>query len=402
MKRYNYKATEKATKKSVNGTIQAESEREAGKLLVDQGYIPDKIEEEGTQGIIAKLMNRVTAKDRIIFTRQFATLIGAGLPMARSLRTAAEQSTSKPMRSVIEDITASVEAGKSLSDSLAQHPDVFGDVYLALVAAGEMSGTLDVALARLATQDEKDASMMSKIKGAMVYPGIIFAVIIVVLAFMMIEVVPEVRKLYEDMDKELPKITEVLVQISDFFSNQWWIVLIVLGLIVYAINAFRKTKAGKNFFSLFKLNVPIFNTLFQRLYMTRFARTMEMLLGTGVSMLDAMHISARATSNTYMEDQINASSEKVKAGKALSESISDLDYMLPLVPQMISIGEQSGKIDEMLGKAAEVYENELDEKIANISTMIEPVLMVVMAGLIGVVIAGTLLPIYSLVSAVGQ
>ncbi|MBQ8996840.1 type II secretion system F family protein [Candidatus Saccharibacteria bacterium] len=400
MKRFNYKAVEKKTRKTVSGTIQAESEREAGKLLVEQGYIPERIVDESSTGVLAKLTNKVATKDRIIFTRQFATLIGAGLPMARSLKTAAEQSTSKPMKAVIEDISASVEAGKPLSEALATHPDVFNDVYLSLVAAGEASGTLDTALARLATQDEKDSSMISKIRGAMVYPGIIFLVIIVVLAFMMIEVVPEVRKLYEDMDKTLPAITKVLVNISDFFANQWWIVLLVVTGIVYAINVYRKTDAGKRTFALFKLNVPIFNSLFQRLYMNRFSRTMEMLLGTGVSMLDALKISARATSNYYMEQQFMEASEKVKAGKPLSESISDLDYILPLVPQMISIGEQSGKIDEMIGKAAEVYENELDEKIANISTLIEPVLMVIMAGLIGVVIAGTLLPIYSLVSTI--
>ncbi|MBR3256832.1 type II secretion system F family protein [Candidatus Saccharibacteria bacterium] len=400
MKRFKYKAIEKGSKKVISGSIQAENERAAGKLLVEQGYIPDSIIEEGGEGILSKLSSKVTSKDRILFTRQFATLIGAGLPMARSLKTAAEQSNSKPMQAVVDDVRANVEAGKSLSDSLAMHPDVFGDVYLSLVAAGEVSGTLDVALARLAAQDEKDASMISKIRGAMVYPAIIFVVILVVLGFMLIEVVPEVRKLYEDMNKPLPGITNFLVNVSDFFVNQWWILVLVIGAIVYGINAYRKTDAGKRTFALIKLNVPMFNTLFQRLYMTRFARTMEMLLGTGVSMLDALKISARATSNFYMEEQFMAASEKVKAGKPLSESISDLDYILPLVPQMISIGEQSGKIDEMLGKAAEVYENELDEKIANISTMIEPVLMVVMAGLIGVVIAGTLLPIYSLVSSI--
>ena len=400
MRRYIYKATEKSSRKTVSGTIQAESERAAGKLLVDQGYIPEKIEEEDKKSLIAKLKNKVSTKDRIIFTRQFATLIGAGLPMSRSLKTAAEQSTSKPMKAVIEDVTASVEAGKALSDSLAQHPDVFNDVYLSLVAAGEMSGTLDTALARLATQDEKDSSMISKIRGAMVYPGIIFLVIIAVLAFMLVAVVPEVRKLYMDMNKELPGITQALVSISDFFSNQWWVIAIILVAAVLGIRAYRRTDAGKKTFALFKLNVPVFNSLFQRLYMNRFCRTMEMLLGTGVSMLDAIHISARATSNFYMQQQFEAAAEKVKAGKALSESVQDLDYVLPLVPQMINIGEQSGKIDEMIGKAAEVYENELDEKIANISTMIEPFLMVIMAGLIGIVIAGTLLPIYSLVSSI--
>ena len=400
MRRYVYKATERSTRKSVSGVIQAESEREAGKLLVDQGYIPDRIEEEDKKNFIAKMKNKVGTKDRIIFTRQFSTLIGAGLPMSRSLKTAAEQATSASMKAVIEEVTASVEAGKSLSEALSQHPDVFNDVYLSLVAAGEMSGTLDTALARLAAQDEKDANMISKIRGAMVYPGIIFVVIIAVLAFMMVLVVPEVRKLYSDMNKELPTITQILVQISDFFANQWYIVFGALALIVYALHTYRRTDAGKKTFALFKLNVPVFKTLFQRLYMNRFSRTMEMLLGTGVSMLDAIHISARATSNYYMEEQFNSAAEKVKSGKALSESIQDLNYILPLVPQMISIGEQSGEIDEMIGKAAEVYENELDEKIANISTMIEPFLMVIMAGLIGIVIAGTLLPIYSLVTSI--
>ncbi|MBR5389399.1 type II secretion system F family protein [Candidatus Saccharibacteria bacterium] len=400
MRRYNYKATEKSSRKTVTGVIQAESEREAGKLLVDQGYIPERIEEEDKKSLIAKMKNKVGTKDRIIFTRQFATLIGAGLPMSRSLKTAAEQATSASMKAVIEEVTASVEAGKSLSEALSQHPDVFNDVYLSLVAAGEMSGTLDTALARLAAQDEKDSNMISKIRGAMVYPGIIFVVIIAVLAFMMVLVVPEVRKLYSDMNKELPDITKVLVNISDFFANQWYIVVGIIGLTIYGLRTYRRTDAGKKTFALFKLNVPVFNSLFQRLYMNRFSRTMEMLLGTGVSMLDAIHISARATSNYYMEEQFNSAAEKVKSGKALSESIQDLNYILPLVPQMINIGEQSGKIDEMIGKAAEVYENELDEKIANISTMIEPFLMVIMAGLIGIVIAGTLLPIYSLVSSI--
>ena len=400
MKRFSYRATDKATRKPVSGVIQAESEKAAGKILVEQGYIPEKIVDEDQKGLFSQLTNKASSKDRIIFTRQFATLIGAGLPIARSLKTASEQSTSPAMKQVIDDVSTSVESGRSRSDAFGGHPEVFNDVYLALVAAGEASGTLDVALARLATQDEKDAAMISKIRGAMVYPAIIFVVILVVLGFMMIEVVPEVRKLYEDMNKPLPGITQFLVNVSDFFAEKWWLVLLILGAIVYGINAYRKTPPGKRTFALFKLNVPMFNTLFQRLYMNRFARTMEMLLGSGVSMLEALKISARATSNFYMEEQFNSAAEKVKAGKPLSECVEELDYVLPLVPQMIGIGEQSGKIDEMIGKAAEVYENELDEKIANISTMIEPVLMVVMAGLIGVVIAGTLLPIYSLVSAI--
>lgn len=401
MKRYNYKAKEVKTGKIVKGSVQAESERAAGKLLLDQGYMPEKIVDENADGFLSKAKSKVAAKDRIVFTRQFATLIGAGLPLSNSLQTVLEQTTSKPMKAVIEDLLASVEAGKSLSEACKKHPDVFNNVYQSLVAAGEMSGTLDVSLERLANQQEKDAAMLSKIRGAMVYPAIIFLVIIAVLVFMMVAVVPQVKSLYADMGEELPGLTAFLVSLVDFFGAFWWLVAIVLGLIIWGFLNFRKTTTGIKFFATVKLNVPIFKKMFQRLYMSRFARTMEMLLSTGVSMLDSMGISAKAASNVVVEEQVMIAAEKVKAGKPLSEALKGRDYILPLVPQMASIGEESGKIDEMLGKAATVYENELDELIANISTMIEPILMVVMAGLIAVVIGGTLLPIYSLVSSVG-
>ena len=400
MKRFTYKATDRKTGKVVKGSIQADNERIAGKLLLEQGYIPEKITVEGGTGIVAKASNKIKSQDRIVFTRQFATLIGAGLPLAASLRTAAEQSASKPMKAVIEDILSSVEAGKSLSEAMGKHPDVFNGVYLSLVYAGETSGTLDKALEQLATQDEKDAAMMSKIKGALVYPAIILVVIIAVLIFMIFAVVPEVKKLYLDMGETLPGLTQALVALTDFMVNFWWLVLIVLVIIGVGISRMVKTDAGKKMIDGMKLRVPIFGPLFHRLYMTRFARTMQMLLMTGVSMLDAMHISAKATANLVMEEELNKAAEKVKSGKPLSEAVDGVEFVLPLVPQMASIGEQSGQIDEMLGRAAAVYENELDEKIANISTMIEPILMVVMAALIGVVVAGTLLPIYSLVSSI--
>ena len=399
MKRYNYRAKDQKTNKVIKGSIQADSEKEAGKLILNQGYIPISVVSEG-DGLFGGLMKtKVKANDRIVFTRQFATLIGAGLPLAASLRTVADQSTSQAMKVVIEDVLTSVEGGKSLHDALARHPKVFNEVYLSLVEAGEASGTLDTSLTQLATQDEKDAAMMSKIKGALVYPAILLVVIIAVLAFMMVEVVPEVQSLYEDMGEELPELTAFLVGLTDFFANFWWLVAMVVGILVFLIVQFRATESGKEVFAKFKLKVPIFNTLFQRLYMTRFARTMEILLATGVTMLESMHISARATSNVAVEKELQKAAERVKAGEPLSESLQDREYIMPLVPQMASIGEQSGKIDEMLGRVAAVYENELDEKIANISTMIEPVLMVVMAGMIAVVLMGTLLPIYSLVSS---
>ena len=399
MKRFNYKAKEKSTGKIVKGNIQAENEQTAGRLLIDQGYIPQSVVEEGTGLFGGK--GHVTNKDRIMFTRQLSTLIGAGLPLATSLRTVIEQTQSKSMKSIAEEILANVESGKSLYDAFAAHPEVFNGVYLALIQAGETSGTLDIALKRLADQEEKDAAMLSKIKGALVYPAIILVVIIAVLAFMMIMVVPQVRDLYDDMGEELPGMTQFLVNVSDFFASFWWLVLLIICGIVGAIwYAVKRTPFGRKAMDSFKIHVPIFGGLFKKLYVSRFARTAEMLLATGVPMLDSVKIAINATSNVVVEEEYSKSLDIIKGGKALSESLKDRNYMLPLVPQMASIGEESGKIDEMLGKAAAVYENELDEQINGISTMIEPILMVAMAGIIGIVIGGTLLPIYSLVNSV--
>lgn len=399
MKRFNYKAKDKKTGKTVKGNIQAENEQTAGRLLIEQGYIPQTVTEEG-KGLLSN-KGHVTAKDRITFTRQMATLIGAGLPLATSLRTVAEQTQSKTMKGIVEEVLAKVEAGKTLHESFAEHPDIFNGVYLALIKAGETSGTLDLALKRLADQEEKDAAMLSKIRGALVYPAIILVVIIAVLAFMMILVVPQVKGLYEDMGKELPGLTKFLVAISDFFGQFWWLVMIITGATIAGIYYYiKRTSSGRKIADAFKLKVPLFGGLFKKLYVSRFARTTEMMLATGVPMLDSVKIAIESTNNKVVEEEYSKSLEIIKGGKTLSEGLKERNYMLPLVPQMASIGEESGKIDEMLGKAATVYENELDEQINNISTMIEPILMVIMAGLIGVVIGGTLLPIYSLVSTV--
>ncbi len=398
MKRFEYKARDSKTGKIVKGAIQAENERTAGKLLIEQGYTPDKIEEESDGGFLARFRNKIKSKDRNVFTRQFATLIGAGLPLSNSLRVVAEQTTSKPMRKLIEAILADVEAGQTLTQACSKYPKVFNDLYIALLKAGEASGTLDLSLTRLADQNEKDDKMMSDIRGALTYPSIILLVIIAVLVFMVVAVVPQVQNLYKDLGKELPFATSILVSISDFILDQWYIVLVILTILIWFLIQFAKTDVGKRWFALLKLNVPLFKTLFWRLYNSRFARTAQNLLSTGVSIQDSLRISGEAIGNIVLQEQVEICMEKVKQGKPFSESIKDRSYILPLIPQMASIGEQSGKIDEMLGKAATVYENELDEQIRTISTLIEPILMVVMALMVGFIIIAVLMPIYSIVS----
>ena len=400
MRHFSYRAKD-GKGKPIKGVLQAENENAAGKMLLDQGLVPDRITEVDEAGLIGKLKKRVSTKDKIIFTRQFATLIGAGLPLSNTLRTLLEQTESKPMKRVIEDILQQIEAGKTLADACAKHPEVFNQVYLSLLQAGEASGTLDLALKRLADQQEKDESMMSKIRGAMTYPAIVLFVIIAVVIFMMVMVVPQVENLYSDMGKELPGATKLLVGVSNFIMNQWYIVLIAVVVFGVVFIQFFRTKTGKRWLALFFLNVPVFKNLFLRLYNARFARTMQMLLSTGVAMLDSMQMSAEATNNVIYMEQIISAKEMVQAGKPLSTSVKDKKYIMPLVPQMASIGEESGKIDEMLGKAAKVYEDELDEQINAISTLIEPILMVVMALLIGFIVLAVLMPIYTLVSSVG-
>ena len=402
MNKYSYEARDAASNKIVKSTVQAESEIAAAKLLSAQGFTPLKIElEDDRAGIIKQFTNRVTTKDKIVFTRQLATLIGAGLPLSQSMRTVHEQTQNKSMQQIVQEIIGDIEGGRSLSDAFNKHPKVFDNVYLALVSAGEASGTLDEALRRVAAQQEKDAAMMSKIKGALTYPIIVLLVIVAVLGFMLVAVVPQVKNLYKDLNKELPLLTKIMVDTADFFINYWWIVIIVAGIGVYFLIQYLKTEAGIKTKDTFKLNVPMFSGMFRRLYMARFTRTGQTLMSTGVAMLDMLNITSTAVNNTVVAQGIDRAAEKVKGGKSLSSSLRNEDYFLEMVPQMISIGEQSGKIDEMMGKCAQIYEDELDEEIRTISTAIEPVLMVVLAVVAGGMVGAILFPIYSLVNGVG-
>lgn len=395
---FDYAARDTSTNKVVHSTVQAESERAAAKLLMSQGIIPLEIIEQGKKAdFISRFTNRVRSKDRIIFTRQLATLINAGLPLAQSLRTLQTQTENKAMVVVINDIITSIEGGSTLAQAFGKHPEVFNEVYLALIAAGETSGTLDQALERVADQQEKDAEILGKVRGAMVYPGIVLFVIGGVIGFMLFTVMPQVQRLYHDLKKTLPWTTQVLVDSANFATQYWWLVLFLLGAAIYFTRRYVKTDNGREIIDTLKIRMPLFGVMFMKLYMARFARTGQTLLSTGVPMLEMMRISSRAVNNRIISRSLDRAAEKVKGGKALSVTLKNDDNILPLVPQMIGIGEQSGGIDKMMGKAATYYENELDNTIRSISTAIEPVLMVVLAIVAGFMVAAILLPVYSLV-----
>jgi type IV pilus assembly protein PilC len=395
-----YTARDTASNKKIKSTVQAESQKSAAKLLMAQGMIPiEIIEQSQAGGPFDKLLNRVGTKDKVIFTRQLATLINAGLPLAQSLHTVQEQTENKKLKAIAQDIITSIEGGKSLAESFSQHPDVFDEIFIALVAAGEVSGTLDKALERIADQQEKDAEIIAKVRGAMVYPGIVMLVIGLVIVFMLTTVVPQIEKLYVDLRQELPFVTAVMVKIANIITTFWWLILGLMGGAVYFGKRYLETDGGKSVVDRLKLSIPLFGPMFKKLYMARLARTGQTLMSTGVPMLETLKITSQAVNNVHVSAAIDRAAEKVKGGKALSVALQKEEVILPLVPQMISIGEQSGGIDAMMGKAATFYENELDNTIRSISTAIEPILMVVLAGVAGVMVAAILLPVYGLIGS---
>lgn len=398
-----YTAHKTESGEMVKAEVQAENERSAAKLLMSQGLFPISIETKGSGGLLAKsgLGNHVGAKDRVIFTRQLSTLINAGLPLTQSLRTVTDQIQNKPLKEVVINVVSNVESGMSLSQSFAQYPKVFNDIYISLVAAGEASGSLDKALERIAAQQEKDAAILSKIRGALIYPVIVLLVIVLVLVFMLTTVLPQVGGLYKDLHRELPALTRILLSISSFIMNFWYIVIIAVAGLVLAGRNYIKTASGRAMADSFKLNMPLFGKIFRKVYMARFSRTLGTMLQSGIPMLEALRIVRNAINNVHVEETLERSMQSVKGGKALSSTLENEPTFLTLVPQMIKIGEQSGAIDSMLDRVASYYENEVDEEVKNISTTIEPLLMVVLGVTVGGVIAAILMPVYSLVGSGG-
>ena len=395
---FEYSARDTKNGKVIKAEVQAQSEQAAAKLLSEQGLAPTDIHLKGEKkGLFKAFRDRISSKDRVLFARQLSTLINAGLPLTQSLRTVQEQVENKAFSLIISEVIGDVEGGNSFAKALEKHPKVFNTVFTSLIAAGEASGTLDKALERIADQQEKDAEVLSKVRGALVYPAIVVVVILGVVIFMLTTVLPQVELLYDDLNQSLPFITAAMLAVSRFIIHFWWLFIVGFVAGVYFLRRYIDTSGGRYVFDKFKTSVPLFGSLFKKLYMARWTRTGSTLMSTGVPMLEMMRITSDAVNNVHVRDATLKAAEKVKGGKSLSESIHDDENFLSLVPQMIKIGEQSGAIDKMMDKTATFYENELDNEIKTISTTIEPVLMVVLALVAGTMVGAILIPVYGLV-----
>lgn len=396
---YKYTARNATTGEKLSAEVQAESEQAAAKLIRQQGLSPLNITAVDSSGRgLNKLTKRVKAKDRILFSRQLSTLINAGLPLVQSLRSVANQTQSKPLRFIINQLISDIEGGSAFSAALARHPEVFNKVYISLIAAGEVSGTLDASLERLANQQEKDAEIMSKVKGAMVYPLIVLLVMVAVVVFMLVTVLPQVEVLYEGLKGagELPIFTRILLAVSRFIRQFWYISLIVLGIVGFFTGRWSRTLGGKTVIDKVKMKAWPVAPLFMKLYMARFARTGTTLVASGVPLIQVLEITADAVNNVHISKSIEAAIDKVRGGKALSDALENDPNFLELVPNMLRIGEQSGSIEQMLNKTADYYEKEVDNQVKTISTIVEPVMMVILGVFALILVAAILLPIYGL------
>lgn len=398
---FKYVARDPKTGEKIKAEVQADNEGAAAKLLVSQGLSPIelKVVDSDTSTGYKKYFNRIKSKDKILFSRQLSTLINAGLPLVQSLRSVGKQTQNKPFKVIINQVISDIEGGSALSVSLAKHPAVFSRVYISLVAAGETSGTLDTALDRISNQQEKDAEILSKVRGAMVYPVIVLLVMFVVVGFMIVKVLPQVEILYKGLPgASLPFITRFLLGVSHFFIDRWPFILLALVALVFFGSRWARTLGGKRYIDKFRMRAWPIGPLFMKLYMARFARTGTTLVASGVPLLQVLEITGNAIDNVYIEESLRRAAEKVKGGKALSDSLQGDPNFLELVPDMLRIGEQSGAIEQMLAKTADYYEKEVDNQIKTVSTIIEPVLMIVMGVFAFIIVAAVLLPIYGLAS----
>ncbi len=394
---YKYTARDPANGKKISGEIQANNEQEVSKFVKDQDYALLEIHVKESSGF-SLFKNRIATKEKVIFSRQLSTLINAGLPLVQSLRSVLNQTKSRALQAILAQVITDVEAGKTFSSALEKHSKIFNQVFTSLIAAGEASGTLDSALERLANQQEKDAELIGKVRGAMIYPVIVLIVMGGVVGFMLVSVLPQVQELYDGIPgTRLPLVTRMLLALSNFIISYWWIIAIIVVVLAVFTTRWIRTVGGKRVVDGLKLHMWPLGGLFTKMYMARFTRTSTTLVASGVPLIQVLDITAEAVDNVYLNESIKHATEKVKGGKALSTALLGDPNFLDLVPQMLKIGEDSGAIEQMLEKTADYYEKEVDNTIKSISTIIEPVLMIVLGVVAIVIVSAILLPIYGLV-----
>lgn len=392
--------------KEVKGTIEADNLEMAGKLVRAEGLTPMKVDKEG---LMNKELNfssfggkKVSTRDLSIFCRQFVSISQAGVSIVDALNMLADQTESKDLQAAIYDTMASVQKGDTLATSMKKQGRIFPQLLINMVEAGESSGNLDVAFDRMATQFEKSTRLKSMVKKAMIYPAALSVVIVVVVIAMLAFVVPTFADMYGDMGQELPAITQFVVGASNFITSKWYICIVVIVALVVGFKVFAATEQGTYMLADLMIKAPIFGKLTVKSASATFARTLSTLTAAGISMIEALEITARTMSNIRFKDQVYEAKDKVAQGRPLSEPLKNGGIFPNMIIHMIGIGEETGNLEDMLITAASYFEEEVEVATESISALIEPLIICLMAGIVGVIIMAVLTPMFGMYSIAGE
>ena len=395
---FKYKVITK-DKELLTGRVEANSRDYAEEILKEKGFsIVSILESSAVQKINLSLFNKVKSKEIVIFSRQFSVLISANVAMVQALKILVDQTNNLNLKMIISEIADEVDAGSPLSEALSKRPKVFSNFYVSVVRSGETSGKLDEVLSYLADEMEKDYDMTSKIKGAMIYPVFVFCSLGIVGVVMMIFVVPKLTSILTESGTELPLATRMLIGTSGFMANYWWFLIIIIGGLFFAARFYISRPGGRRQFDLIKLKLPIFGHLFQLIYLVRFTRTMNTLIAGGVTISHSLKVASEVVSNKIYQELIDETIKEVEDGNSISSVFMDSKTIPKMVSQMLSIGEKTGKMDIILARITDFYSREIATMVANLMTLMEPIIMVIIGVAVGIMVAAIILPMYNLAS----
>lgn len=403
MATFTYKAVNKQGK-AVNGTVEADDKATASEKLTKQGYRPLLIKQQKTgfdpNNIkIPGFSDKVKTKDMVIFTRQLSTMINAGVPLVRALATLQQQTDNDYFKTILQSVSKEVEGGISLGDSLAKFPKVFSSIYVNMVRAGEAGGILDEILNKLATQQEKDSAIRKKLKSAMSYPAVLMVIMTLAFFVLTLFVLPGIGNMIKDLageDTQLPIYTRGMLWFSDFMVSYWWVLIGVIGAVIFTFKRWVKTEKGRFKFHQIILKIPIIKDVISKVAIARFARIFASLMSSGVPVVESINVTANAIGNKVIEKELKDAAKEVVNGKQLSEPLANSKLFPPIVSQMLAIGEETGQTDTILIKVADFYEEEVDAVIDSLTAIIEPVMILIMGALVGLIAASVIGPISEL------
>ena len=386
--------------KTKTGFVEAASTDQAAEILRGRRLVPTEIKEKRTSSfnLFLKQLRGVSEEEKTIFTRQLATMVAAGLPLARALEILVGQTHNPRFREVLSASLHDIQAGASLSSSLEKHEGIFSRVYLSLIRAGEASGALDNILLRLAENQEKQREFIGRTRGALIYPAIVVVGMGGVFVMMMTFVIPKLTDMYKDLGADLPLPTKIMIGISGIFTNFWWALLLFVGVIGFGGWRFSQTKQGRYFLARLTLRLPIVGPISSQSQLAEMTRTLSLLISSGVPILTALDIGKGAVGNVLYLEAIERAAVSVEKGAPLSAALRNDPLFPSSLGQMVEVGEETGKVDEVLFKVSKFFESEVDQSVKNLSTALEPIIMVLLGIMVGFLILSVILPIYSLTS----